>query len=217
MGVCRGATAAAANFVGVVGRVGFRAGEAEVGAFLLEATRALALGFFTGAGVAEGAAERDAGAAGSAGRRGESGARAVDFGSASRGRVVGAGTTIVGAGTAFMRRALLLVFGDDFSPDSFTGDAGGAVGPGVGALLTAERFGLWAGVSGPTGAPAAAGLGAGGGGVGTGSFFPVRGERDLGGMSRTLGDADDRVGFRSGASLNWLSQAAQTVFPKVLI
>lgn len=211
---------AVADLAAVRGRVGFFAVGDEVGAFLLGVTRVWSLGFFAGAGTGEGFAERVAAAAGRAGRRGEGGTGGVGFGSVSGGVVAGAGatTTIVAGGTALRRRASLLFWGEDFSAGSARGATGGTVGPGgVGASPTAGRFGFRVGVAGPTGTLAAAGTGAGGGGVGTGSFFPVRGERDLGGMSRTLGDADHRVGLRLGGSLNCRCQAAQTVFRKVLV
>ncbi len=118
------------------------------------------------------------------------------------------------AGTLLVREPLL--GGGDFAGDGVPAETGlaGRAGVAMGSLAWGSLV-RRAGVAGLTGATAEAG--GGGGGVGTGSFFPVRGERDLGGMSRTLGDADHRLGIRLRGSLNWLSPAAQTVFPKVLI
>lgn len=207
-----GSASTAADRAWRAGRAGFLA-LGEIGALWLGLARGTVLDFFAGAGAGEGVVGRSVATLGRAGRRGGVGGRGAGVGIAVAGGAVGVGWTFSEGETDFVRRAFR-PFGGDDSWEGPTG-SGGAIGLGNGTLLTAEPWGLWTGAVDPAGAVPEAG--AGGGGVGTGSFFPVRGERDLGGMSRTLGDADYRVGFRSGESLDWLSQAAQTVFPKVLI
>jgi hypothetical protein len=175
--------------------------------------RVTAWGFFR-AGAREDVG-RAAGAAAARGvRRGDGGAAGAGRGIESLGGAVGTVGMVAATGTTLVPEALLR--GEDFAEGGVTAGTDWAAGAGAAVeALTGGSLVRRTGAAWPAGA--VAGAGTDDGGVGTGSFFPVRGERDLGGMSRTLGDADYRLSIRLPRSLNWLSPAAQTVFRKVLI
>ena len=198
--------------VAVTARAGFWDPADLVGTGLV-GVRVTAWGFFRGAGAGEDVG-RAAGATAARGvRRAYVGAAGSRRGSEALGGAVGTAGMVAATGTTLGPEVLLR--GEDFAAGGVTAGTDWAAGAGAAVeALTGGSLVRRTGVAWPAGA--VAGVGADGGGVGTGSFFPVRGERDLGGMSRTLRDADHRLGVRLLLSLNWLSPAAQTVFPKVL-